>query len=299
MKYALFLGCTIPARALNYEIAGRKVANALGIEFADVEDFACCGYPVEATSEETAELLAARNLAIASSMGLNICTLCSACGGILTKVNERFVNDKDFKSKTNLKLKQIGKEYQTNISVKHFTRILHEDVGTAKIKNYIKKPLNKLRLAAHYGCHYIKPSALFHKFDNPENPRSLDELLKVTGAEVINYENKKLCCTGSILGARSAITYSAAAAKLSVLKAAGADAMVSICPFCSVIYEDNQRNIEKQLNMSFNLPVLFFPQVLGLALGIDNRELGFRFQKIIIDDLLAKIDGPTQFPSPS
>lgn len=289
MKYGLFLGCTIPIRAQNYEIAVRKVAEVLGIELVNIEDFACCGYPVESTNEETATLLAARNLAIASSQGLNICTLCSACTGVMTKINKKLSSDEVFRKEANEKLKKIGKEYTAKIEVKHFTRILYEDIGTEKVKASIKKELSSLRLAAHYGCHYLKPSDIYEKFDNPENPESLDELIKITGASAIDYEGKTVCCSGAILGAEADITYKVAGGKLTAVKSAGADALISICPFCSVIYEDNQRNIESKLGTAVNLPVLFYPQVLGLALGIDQKELGFRMNKVRVNELLAKI----------
>ncbi len=289
MKYALFLGCTIPIRAQNYEISARKVANVLGIEFVDIEDFACCGFPVESADEDTAVLLAARNLAIASSLNLNICTFCSACAVSLTKTNDRIIKDIDFRNRVNNQLKQFGKEYKTNIKVKHIARVLYEDVGIKVIEKHIKKPLTNLKFAAHYGCHYIKPKEIFEGFEDPENPKSLDELIRVTGATVVDYEDRLRCCTGAILAAESNITFLAAAKKLRAVKNAGADALVTICPFCSVIYEDNQKNIEQKVQEVFNLPILFYTQVLGLALGIDQKELGFRLQKVKVDGLLGRI----------
>jgi heterodisulfide reductase subunit B len=291
MKYAIFLGCTVPVRAQNYEISARKVAEILGIELINIEDFACCGYPIKSTDEETCLLLAARNLAIASQEKLNLCTLCSACTGVLTEVNEKLSSDDEFREKINKELAHIGKKYTPGIKVKHFTRMLYEDVGTEAIKKQIKKGLNKLKLAAHYGCHYLKPSEIYQSFDDSENPKSLDELIEVTGAEAVNYENKKMCCGGAILGVDENITLTMASKKLSAVKKVGVDALVSICPFCSVIYEDNQRKVESKIETELNLPVLFYPQVLGLAFGVDQKELGFRMNKVRANELIAKIEG--------
>ncbi|MCD6277209.1 CoB--CoM heterodisulfide reductase iron-sulfur subunit B family protein, partial [candidate division WOR-3 bacterium] len=198
MKYALFLGCTVPVRGMNYEIAARKVAERIGLHLVDIDEFTCCGFPVKAVDVETSFLMAARNLALAENRGLDICTLCSACTSTLTEVNKALKEDEELREIINEKLGNV--RYNGNIEVKHFARILYEDLGITELKKFIVEPLEGFRFAPHYGCHYLKPSEIYEEFDNPEAPVSLDELIMVTGAESVDYTTLKNCCGGGILG---------------------------------------------------------------------------------------------------
>jgi heterodisulfide reductase subunit B len=285
MKYALFLGCTVPVRAQNYELSARRVAEAYGIELVDVDEFSCCGFPVKSTHAPTTSLIAARNLALASSLRLDICTLCSSCCSTLTEVNDKLTEDNGLRRE----LREIGKEYRAPIRVKHFARVLWEDVGLAKIEPSVTKKLSPLKVAAHYGCHYLKPREIFG-FDEPEDPESLDELIRATGAATVDYENKKICCGGAILGIDEDDALRIAKTKLDSVKEAQADALISICPFCSIMYEDNQRKVAAKFETEYNLPVLYYPQLLGLALGIDPKDLGIRMNKVKLEDLLSKLE---------
>jgi len=286
MEHVLFLGCTVPVRALNYELSARKVAEALGITFQEL-DFSCCGFTLKSVSGEAAELIAARNLSIAGEKGLDICTLCSACTSFLTEVNERIKNDKSFRDHINSKLKEMGRQYDGNVKVKHFARILYEDIGLEELKKKVKKKLN-LKLAVHYGCHYLKPSEYIN-FDDPERPTSLDQLIEVTGAESLDYEKKNLCCGGGILGIDEDIALTMSGEKLDAIKAAGADAIVLVCPFCDIMYDINQKKIGTKFDKDYGIPVLYYPQLLGLALGIKPDDLGLAMNRVSTKDLIEKI----------
>ncbi len=291
MKYALFLGCTIPARARNYELAARRVALDFGIELIDVEEFSCCGFPVKSVNGETSLLLAARNLSLAEKKSLDICTLCSACTVNLTEANKELKENSKLRDSANDKLGKIGREYQGKIRVRHFARILYEEVGTAKIKDKIKKDLSGLTFAAHYGCHYIKPSNVYDHFDDPEDPGTLDALISVTGAKFVHYDNRKQCCGGALLAIDESLSLAMAKEKIEHVKKAGADAIALVCPFCSVMYDDNQKKIESTFGVSYNLPVLYYPQVLGLALGIEAKELGLNMNRVKTAELISRLEG--------
>jgi heterodisulfide reductase subunit B len=170
MKYAFFLGCTIPARAMNYEVSARKIATKLGIEFVDLPDFGCCGFPVKSVDSFTTIVMAAKNIAIAEEKGLDICTLCNGCVVTLVEANHELKHKEELRKKVNKELSKIGKEYKGTIEVKHFARVLYEDVGVEKIKKEVKYGLDDFKLAAHYGCHYFKPSVVYGRFDDPEYP---------------------------------------------------------------------------------------------------------------------------------
>jgi heterodisulfide reductase subunit B len=289
MKYALFLGCTVPVRALNYELSARKVAHKLGIELVDINDFSCCGFPVKSVDRDTFLLMAAKNLSLAEEKDLDLVSLCSACTSILTEANKELKEEESLRKKINNKLSVLGRKYEGKIEVKHFTRVLYEDVGLEKIRENLKVDLSKFSFAAHYGCHYLKPSGIYEDFDDVENPKTLDELIEVTGAKSVLYEDKKSCCGGGILGINEMTALKVAKNKLDHIKSTKADAICLICPFCSIMYEGSQKKIEKQFEVEYNLPVLYYPQILGLALGISPEELGFKLNRIKPREMLAKL----------
>lgn len=289
MKYAIFLGCTVPVRNLSYELSARRAAAALGVEFVDIPEFSCCGYPVKSVHHETSLLLAARNLALAEERGLDICTLCSACTSVLTETSRELAANEVLSEKVNRRLGAVGRKYSGKVRVKHFARVLYEDVGLDAIEKAVKRPLDSFRIASHYGCHYLKPSEIYDRFDHPEAPQSLDKLVAATGAEAVDYATKKECCGGAILGVDEEIALRMARAKLDDIKASGADAINLICPFCSVMYGANQRKIQAKYGAKYDLPILYYPQILGLAMGIDAEELGLSQNPIKPKALLAKI----------
>lgn len=289
MKYALFLGCTVPVRGLNYETSARKVADKLGIELIDINDFSCCGFPVKSVDRDTSVLMAAKNLSLAEKKDLDICCLCSACTSVLTEVSKQLKEDKDLQKRINKELSVLDREYKGKIKVKHFARILYEDVGVDKIKEKIKVDLSDFKFAVHYGCHYLKPSQIYEGFDSPENPKTLDKLIEVTGAKSIYYEDRKGCCGGGILGIDEMTALRMAKNKLDHVKSAKADAISLICPFCSIMYEGNQRKIERQFEAEYKVPVLYYPQILGLALGIPAEDLGFKLNRVKPRKMLEKL----------
>jgi heterodisulfide reductase subunit B len=289
MRYALFLGCTIPVRAQNYELSAREVAKTLGIDILDVPEFSCCGFPVKSSNQEASLVIAARNLAIAAEKKEKICTLCNACTSVLTEANKKLTKDKELREKINKELKKIDKEFKPGVEIKHFSRILYEDIGLDSIREKITTDLSKLSMSIHYGCHYLRPSELYDGFDDAENPSTVENLVAVTGAAVVDYKNKLECCGGAILGIEEHIALTMAKHKLDNITKNKVDALVTICPFCSIMYEDNQKKIENKFNVSYNLPVLYYPQVLGLAFGIEPKQLGFRLNKIKPATVLEKL----------
>ncbi|RKZ35024.1 CoB--CoM heterodisulfide reductase subunit B [bacterium] len=290
MAYAIFLGCSVPTRGLNYELSARKVAEKLEIELVDIPELSCCGFPVRSVSNDAGFIMAARNLALAEKQNLDILTLCSACTETLQEANHIFHSRPEKLSEVNKELEKFGLKYNGNVEVKHFARMLWEDIGVDNIKQMIELPLDDIRVVAHYGCHYLKPSKIYDRFDDPENPTSLDDLIEATGAESIrNYIDKEKCCGGSILGVEEEITIKMAGSKLQKINALDVDAMVLVCPFCSVIYEGNQKKAEKEYHTEFKIPVLYYPQLLGLALGFEPNDVGFKLNRIKAKGMLEKL----------
>ncbi|MBU7032311.1 MAG: CoB--CoM heterodisulfide reductase subunit B [Theionarchaea archaeon] len=284
MKYALFLGCTVPVRTMGYEMSTRAVMKKLGIELVDIKEFGCCGFPLESIDHDTYLSVAARNLAIAEEKGVPVMTMCSACNGSLLKAHMA-MNDEKNKAHINENLKPLGRHYAGGIYVKHAARVLYENVE--KIKE-MATPI-PLKVAAHYGCHYTKPSQIYEDFEDPEVPYSIEEIVTAIGGEPVQYENKKQCCGGAILGIDESVSLEMTREKLHHVKEAGADALVLVCPFCDIMYDVNQRRIESHFNDSFGIPVLFLPQLVGLALGIPADELGLRLNRVPVRALLKNL----------
>ena len=290
-QYTLFLGCTVPVRALNYEISSRKVAERLCLQFSDIPDFSCCGYPIKSVNRYAYLLMAARNLALAERKGLPLCTLCSACCGALTEANHEIREDEKLRKRINEDLsKWLGMHYEGTIRVTHFIRVLDREVGRERISEQIRTDLSSLRVAPHYGCHYTKPSIIYNRAEDPENPKSLDELIHTTGAQSVQYEDKLQCCGGGVLAIDEQVALAMAQRKLEHIRAHQADAMILICPFCNVMYESNQRKIEKTYQKEYKLPILFYPQLLGLAMGINPDELGINMNRVKPTELIKKFN---------
>jgi heterodisulfide reductase subunit B len=286
MEALLYLGCTVPVRNLNYELAARLTAERLGVKFRDLEAFGCCGFPLKSLSTLDALTVAARNLALAEREGLEICGLCNACVGTLTEAAHALEHDPELREKINARLAKTGLRYEGTVKVRHYMRLLWEDVGLEKIAQAVTNPLTKAALAPHYGCHYLKPSELTVGFDSPESPKTLSELIRVTGAQVVDYPSLMDCCGGGLLGISEETANAMATRKLTEVAASKAHALVLVCPFCNVMYEGQQKKIAKTAGVDLKVPVVYYPQILGLALGLSPDDLGFKLNRIKPKSLL-------------
>ncbi|UCG68242.1 MAG: CoB--CoM heterodisulfide reductase iron-sulfur subunit B family protein [Thermoplasmata archaeon] len=294
MDYALFLGCTVPARSLGYDLSVRKVAETLDVNLVDVEGFSCCGFPTASIHRDTSFAMAAINLCLAEEKNLDIITLCNSCTAYLTKVNMVLKNDKEMFDKVNDILKSNDLEFRGTIDVKHISRLLYEDIGTVKIQKNVKRDLNGLTIAPIYGCHYLKPSSIYNNFDDPEMPKSLDSLISATGATSLDFPEKILCCGGAILAIDENASMGMTHIVLDSVKSLEADAMVTICPFCHIMYDEYQPTIGNKYGKDYNIPTLLFTQLLGLAFGYNPKELGMKFNAVKTKDLVKRITGGEQ-----
>ena len=289
-RYAFFIGCVTPYREPGYEIATRRVCEALGIGLEEMADFNCCGLPIDPVNHEMAMSLAARDIALAEEKGLNIMTLCSGCAGVLTKTNVHLKQSRESRERINRYLKEIGKEFKGTIEVKHLARVLVEDLGMETLKGYIKRPLKGLKVAGHYGCHILRPSK-YLRFDDSDNPTLLRDLIELTGATSTGYIDERDCCGAMVLGVNRDLPMHLIRNKLLKVKDTGANALVTICPSCHFMFESNQPIAEKMFNEVYGLPVIHYPQLLGLAMGLSPEELAMDELRIKPGDLLSHIQG--------
>ena len=289
MKYTLFLGCTIPARQVNYEQSARAVSKAFNVEYEEA-DFGCCGFPLEPLDETKALSMAAMNLKKAVEKGNDVVAMCTACSEMLVKAESLLENEKKKSDVNKLLQKNLGESYEgEKPRIIHFARMLYEEIGLDKIKEKIQKPLSNLKIATHPGCHFVRPSSLFDGFDDPEFPGTLDRLVEATGATSVEYQGKTDCCGGGILAVNENIAKTMTGKKLETLSEKEIDALVVICPFCGIMYDKYQRTLEEEFERKFGIPVIYYPQLLGLALGLDPDRLGFDVNTVPVDGLLEKV----------
>jgi heterodisulfide reductase subunit B len=272
-KYLMFLGCAVPYRMPSFEISARLVLERLGVELVEMPEFNCCGLPLDSVEHDVMMVLAARNLCLAEQKGLDILTLCPGCAGTLRKVNKTLTENKKLREHINGILKENGLQFEGGkIRVYHLIQVLSEDVGFDKIKKAVKNPLNGLKVAEHNGCHILRP-AKYIGFDDPENPVILKKLIEATGAECLDYMYETDCCGAPIVGVNDNIPLHLAGDKLRNIKAVKAEALITVCPFCHMMFDINQPRIERLLSEQFGIPVLHYPQLLGLAMGLNSQQL--------------------------
>jgi heterodisulfide reductase subunit B len=284
MKYVFFQGCITPQKENAYELSMRKVAAKLDIELVTLEEQNCCGFFVESVDHLSATIMAARDLALFDASGLNAVTPCPACYGQLTKVRNELLGDKKLFDEVNNVLKGVNRRFLGTSETKHFMTVLIDEVGIEKIKRSVVKPLTNLKVAPHYGCHILKPSYEVNT-DNPEDPQLLDSLIALTGAKIVDYGEKKLCCGSSVMGVDEELSLNLSKTKLKSIKKAGADVMVTVCPACHLQF-DLVAGAELR---DLQIPVLHYTQLLGLAQGLSPSELGLGENRVSTDAIVEKI----------
>jgi len=263
----------------NYEASTREVLRVLGIELAEEPGFKCCGYPMKNYSFKAFVLSAARNLALARRKSTDMVTMCSCCYGNLKHAGHALARDEILRDEVNVALGKEGLHYEEGVRVKHFLDVLHEKRGSEGIAERIKRPLKGLRVAVHYGCHLLRPRNIV-QFDNPFTPTKLDLLVEATGAESIAWSTKLDCCGSPLMGVNAELSMDLTGKKLSNARQAGADCLCVVCPYCFQQFTRVQDMIVARRKPGFELPTILFQQLLGFALGIDERTLGLQPNQI-------------------
>jgi len=286
MKYALFLGCTIPRRLQQYDLSARAVLDKFDVDVVDIREFNCCGYPIKNSDFKTFVLFSARNLALAEKQSLDVMTLCKCCFGSLKKVNHLMKQDSSLRDEINFFLAKEGLEYKGTIEVTHFLSVLHKEVGLKTLKEKVTRPFNDLKIATHYGCHALRPSDIM-QFDNAVAPVLFDQLVETTGAKSINWPLKLECCGAPLLGVNDELSMDLTEKKLVNGKESGADYLCVGCPWCQVQFDTVQEMMTSQRSTNHRLPSILYPQLLGLAMGIDGDTLGIKMNKIDISGIEA------------
>ena len=286
-KYAIFLGCAIPSRVNHYEASARLVLGELGVELVDIDLFSCCGpVPLRSISFDMFLTVGARNLALAEAEGLDIICLCSGCYSTLTDVNHHLREDSELRAATNKRLEPLGVVYNGSIEVKHFLKVLHQDVGLDAIRKRVTRTYNGLQIATHYGCHTLRPSKVM-QFDSSSPPVLFDDLVELTGAKSVEWSAKFECCGGPLLGVNEELAMDLCEKKLTNAKEWHADFLCTACPFCQVEFDTIQGKIAADRGRSYDIPSILYPQLLGLAMGLDRDLLGMDGNRLSLEAIEA------------
>ena len=274
LKYALYTGCTARESTPELLKSTLAIAKALDIELVLLDEASCCGAShLQDFDDFLSLVLNARNICYAEKLGLTMVTICNTCQLNTALTKERLDHDEDLRGRVNEKLFEVGLEYKGSSKIKHFLYALVDDLGIDEIAKKVTKPLSDLSIAAFYGCHNIRPSEL-HKGESPYKPTSIDRLIVALGGKNVEYESKNRCC-GFHVELQNPKTANALSAN-AMLDAIdnGAESVVTPCPLCHIRMDVQHHNISKEAGRDVKIPILHLPQMVGLALGIEPKELG-------------------------
>ena len=241
-------------------------------------EFSCCPIPVGLgwLDEKSAVTMAARNICVAEKENKNIMSLCNGCFQSLVVSDYKPKHDPILKKEVNEVLAEVGKQYQGSIDIKHFVRVLYEDVGIEKIKAAVTRPLTGLKVALHPGCHYMRPSHIIN-FDDPLEPKVLRQLVEAIGATPVTYGQEVICCGNSVRNTDPKIANSFLKSKIDGAISAGAECLVVICLACFQQFEVEQTTVNKTLpegSTPYKYPVYYITELMALAMGKSPEEVG-------------------------
>jgi heterodisulfide reductase subunit B len=271
MKLAFFQGCNIPIRIEQYALSAQAVMQKFGVELVEIPEFTCCGYPVRNVDEKAYILPSVRNMAIAEKKGLDIMVICNCCFASLQKARNVLGKNPELKTEINELLAKENLHYQGTVTIKHFLTVLHEDIGIDTIKKQLAHRYTELKLSVIQGCHVLRPREVTN-FDDSFVPKITEALVETTGATSLDWQGKLECCGAALAGINNDLASTLLNEKVDGALNAGADYITPICSYCHLQFDTAQPNT--RTNNSQILPVLLYPQLLGLVLGIDEKQLG-------------------------
>ncbi len=285
--YTYFPGCSSSdGGAKAYGWSAQAVCKALDTELIELDDWNCCGSsPYNSLDELASFCLSARNLALAEKRGFDLVTPCSSCYIMLNQTNSYLKEYRQVKAKVGEALAAGNLEYRGTIRVRHLLDVLVNDIGYDAIGSKVKRNLSGLKVAPYYGCQVVRPK---FGFDHPEFPQSLDKLVASLGGEPIPFPLKSRCCGGALIISEEALALDLVGKLLDSALSNGAECLVTVCPLCQTNLDAYQSRVNKMFKTKFNLPILFFTQLMGVAFGLKEEELGLRTNIVPAERVLAK-----------
>jgi heterodisulfide reductase subunit B len=284
MRYAYYPGCSLHSTSREYDMSTQAVCQALGIELEEIADWICCGASSgHMTSELMALALPVKNLVLAREMSLDTAVACAACYSRLKVAN------KVMRSSGNPRVpyvdETVGSVYRGETKVKHLLEVVIDEYGLDALRAKVARPLVGLRIAAYYGCLLVRPPEVTH-FDDPEDPTTMERLISALGAEPVDWPYKTECCGGSLALTRTNVVAKLCHDILEMAADEGAECIMVACPLCQSSLDLRQAQVNRQYGTDLHMPILYFTQLIGLALGMGNKELGLNKLIVSPDSLL-------------
>lgn len=284
MKLALQRCCTTPIFLKQYETSTDAVLERLGVELTD-KALNCCGYPLKNYNYKAHVLASARNLAIAEQRNVNIMTFCNCCYGTLKEVNHRLKEDPTLRLEINRKLEKEALGYEGGVEIRHIMEVFYHDVGLDQVKDKIVKKFSRLKVAVHYGCHILRPRQLV-QFAKPGTTAVFDELVAMTGADLVPWRLQLECCGSPMWGIDDDLSTKLTIKKIDNAMASGADYLCLACSYCQVQFDRVQKRLLDKGRITDPMPSILFTQLLGLCMSIDPAVLGIQENQLNISPIL-------------
>ncbi len=285
--YTYYPGCCMHDDSPMYDTSARAVAKVLDMELIELDDWNCCGStPYTVVDELSAFCCCARNLALAEKRGLDLVAACSDCYLILSRTNQHFREYPQLRTQITEALAAGGLEYDGTVRVRHILDVFANDISRDEIASKVKVNLGGLKVAPYYGCQVVRGPT--PSFDDPEYPQSLERVIESLGAEAISYPLKTRCCGGSLILSEEEIALGLIRKLLDNALSNGAECIATVCPFCQLNLDAYQSMVNRRFKTNYNLPVLFFTQLMGIAFGVDSKAVDLKKNIVSADKVLAE-----------
>jgi succinate dehydrogenase / fumarate reductase cytochrome b subunit len=273
MRFAYYPGCSARSTCAELNAATHAVAARLGLELTQLDSATCTGArELRAIDPAGFYTLNTRILALAEREGLPLMTVCNTCTLNLLDAHAAFVEDAGLAAEINARLADEDLHYSGRTRISHFLWVLYEDIGTERLRAMVVRPLNGLTVAAFYGCHITRPP-LRYGFIDSRNNVALERLAEILGCRPIDYSGRTECCGFHTAAHDERVAIKLTGSHIKSAKINGANTMVTPCPLCHTVLDGFQREIEKDMGETLDMPVLHLPQLVGLALGLAPEQL--------------------------
>jgi len=275
MQFALLEGCQIPARLPAYATATRQVLASLSVHLVEIE-FNCCGYPIRDIDEEAYLHAAVRNIALAGRRKSDLLTPCQCCFGSLRMADHRMRTDAKTRGRINARLAEEGLQWSGETRIFHLLTLLDRVVGVDRIREQITRPLKGVAVAAHYGCHALRPATVTH-FDHPLHPRIFERLIEATGARSVSWPKRLECCGRPLWEKNRPLSVELTKEKLRDAGTAGAAWICTACTHCQLQFDQ----VREPATLGHACPpAILYPHLLGLSMGLDPMVLGLDADRV-------------------
>jgi heterodisulfide reductase subunit B len=272
MKVSYFPGCTLNTTGKGFDNAVRASAAAVGLDLVELPEWNCCGATYPLIVDNMLELAAPAHVLVAArDEGSTLTTACTTCYNVLKRTNNFMRGHEEERDRINA---FIEAEYSGEVEVMDIVHLLRDEVGFDTIRDAVSVPLEGLKVAAYYGCMVLRPPDEV-AYDDPDHPHSLDDLMAALGATPVDFPHKNECCGAYLVVQDPQVTQEMVYTILRSARVAGAEALVTNCPLCQFNLDRQQLQMGRTHAVHSPLPIFYFSQLMGLALGLDTTDYGW------------------------